>query len=71
MPLGSAASSSSNDSPTTNTGRVTPAAATLGISSGVVTTATAPDSATMCASSGAVTRKTTGVTTAPARQIAW
>ena len=39
--------------------------------SDVVITATAPESSIMWRSSAGVTRKTIGVTTAPARQIAW
>ena len=51
-------------------GADTDASRTVGINSGVVTTATAEELTRMCASSDAVTRNTTGVTTAPARQIA-
>ena len=53
-----------------NRGAPSAAVATVASSSGVVTTATAPESARMCRSSGGLTRNTTGVTTAPARQIA-
>jgi hypothetical protein len=55
----------------TRTSSPATAGRTFGSSSVVATTATAPESVTMCRSSGAVIRKIAGVTTAPARQMAW
>jgi hypothetical protein len=40
------------------------------VSSGLMIAAVAPESVRMCRSSGPLCRKITGVTTAPARQIA-
>ncbi len=51
-------------------GAVAAAPTAVVISSGVVMMATAAESTRMWASSDTVTRNTTGVTTAPARQIA-
>ena len=61
-------------SPATTTCRTSGAAAAAAVirdsSSGEVTTATAPESTSTCRSSASLSRNTTGVTTAPARQIA-
>ncbi len=53
-----------------NRGAPAAAAVTVASNSDVVTTATAPESARMCCNSAGLIRNTTGVTTAPARQMA-